>query len=60
MRIGTRPRSPTTRRTTSSGRPRWGMKSIRLIAPLPSAVPDGGRDRDRTCDPYHVKVVLFR
>jgi hypothetical protein len=20
----------------------------------------GGRDRDRTCDPYHVKVVLFR
>jgi hypothetical protein len=23
-------------------------------------IPDGGRDRDRTCDPYHVKVVLFR
>ena len=21
---------------------------------------NGGRDRDRTCDPYHVKVVLFR
>ena len=21
---------------------------------------DGGRDRDRTCDPYHVKVVLYR
>jgi hypothetical protein len=20
---------------------------------------DGGRDRDRTCDPYHVKVVSF-
>lgn len=20
----------------------------------------GGRDRDRTCDPYHVKVVLSR
>jgi hypothetical protein len=20
----------------------------------------GGRDRDRTCDPYHVKVVLYR
>ena len=20
----------------------------------------GGHDRDRTCDPYHVKVVLFR
>jgi len=20
----------------------------------------GGCDRDRTCDPYHVKVVLFR
>jgi hypothetical protein len=25
-----------------------------------SAWKDGGRDRDRTCDPYHVKVVLFR
>ena len=22
--------------------------------------PNGGRDRDRTCDPYHVKVVLYR
>jgi hypothetical protein len=21
---------------------------------------NGGRDRDRTCDPYHVKVVLIR
>jgi hypothetical protein len=21
---------------------------------------DGGRDRDRTCDPLHVKEVLFR
>ena len=21
---------------------------------------DGGRDRDRTCDPYDVNVVLFR
>ena len=21
---------------------------------------DGGRDRDRTCDPFHVKEVLFR
>jgi hypothetical protein len=21
---------------------------------------DGGHDRDRTCDPYHVKVVLSR
>jgi hypothetical protein len=21
---------------------------------------NGGRDRDRTCDPYHVKVVLYR
>jgi hypothetical protein len=20
----------------------------------------GARDRDRTCDPYHVKVVLYR
>jgi hypothetical protein len=27
---------------------------------LASAGEDGGRDRDRTCDPYHVKVVLFR
>src|SRR5262245_4785319 len=25
-----------------------------------SAEKHGGRDRDRTCDPYHVKVVLFR
>lgn len=22
--------------------------------------PDGGRDRDRTCDPFHVKEVLSR
>ena len=21
---------------------------------------NGGRDRDRTCDPFHVKEVLFR
>src|SRR5262245_18499328 len=21
-------------------------------------IPDGGRDRDRTCDPYHVKKAL--
>jgi hypothetical protein len=21
---------------------------------------DGGRDRDRTCDPYDVNVVLYR
>jgi hypothetical protein len=27
---------------------------------LLSQVVPGGRDRDRTCDPYHVKVVLFR
>jgi hypothetical protein len=25
-----------------------------------SAGADGGHDRDRTCDPYHVKVVLSR
>ena len=25
-----------------------------------SRAKDGGRDRDRTCDPYHVKVVLSR
>ena len=27
---------------------------------LASRAKDGGRDRDRTCDPYHVKVVLSR
>jgi hypothetical protein len=27
---------------------------------LESSRDSGGRDRDRTCDPYHVKVVLFR
>jgi hypothetical protein len=27
---------------------------------LEKSRPNGGRDRDRTCDPYHVKVVLFR
>ena len=27
---------------------------------LPGGQTDGGRDRDRTCDPYHVKVVLYR
>jgi hypothetical protein len=28
---------------------------------LPGILADnGGRDRDRTCDPYHVKVVLSR
>ena len=25
-----------------------------------AALADGGHDRDRTCDPYHVKVVLSR
>ncbi len=25
-----------------------------------AASADGGHDRDRTCDPYHVKVVLSR
>lgn len=25
-----------------------------------SRAKDGGHDRDRTCDPYHVKVVLSR
>ena len=29
----------------------------KLLIPLYS---NGGRDRDRTCDPYHVKVVLYR
>ncbi|GAG75441.1 unnamed protein product, partial [marine sediment metagenome] len=24
------------------------------------ACSDGGRDRDRTCDPYDVNVVLYR
>jgi hypothetical protein len=27
---------------------------------LEKSAKSGGRDRDRTCDPYHVKVVLFR
>jgi hypothetical protein len=27
---------------------------------LSAALADGGHDRDRTCDPYHVKVVLSR
>jgi hypothetical protein len=31
---------------------------VKLAVPDPRK--DGGRDRDRTCDPYHVKVVLFR
>jgi hypothetical protein len=26
----------------------------------PNPHQNGGRDRDRTCDPYHVKVVLYR
>ena len=26
----------------------------------PEGRSDGGHDRDRTCDPYHVKVVLSR
>jgi hypothetical protein len=33
----------------------------RCVLRLPTATPDssanGGRDRDRTCDPYHVKVL---
>jgi hypothetical protein len=34
---------------------------VRGSAQAPVAgVSHGGRDRDRTCDPYHVKVVLFR
>ena len=28
--------------------------------PVISEASAGGRDRDRTCDPYHVKVVLYR
>ncbi len=33
-------------------RPLWGR--------LRRGPYNGGRDRDRTCDPYHVKVVLSR
>ena len=34
---------------------------IRVLEKSVSSQEDnGGRDRDRTCDPYHVKVVLFR
>ena len=35
----------------------------RVVADMRSSKkpsPHGGRDRDRTCDPYHVKVVLYR
>src|SRR6185312_1312288 len=34
----------------------FGAASFSLL----SRAKDGGRDRDRTCDPYHVKVVLSR
>ncbi len=32
----------------------------RASRPRSVAPEAGGRDRDRTCDPYHVKVVLYR
>ena len=35
-------------------------KMVGSIQYHPSLGKDGGRDRDRTCDPYHVKVVLSR
>jgi hypothetical protein len=35
-------------------------QACRNVGRLASFAKDGGCDRDRTCDPYHVKVVLFR
>ena len=32
----------------------------RRLAAWAGAVQFGGRYKDRTCDPYHVKVVLYR
>ena len=40
--------SPLLRRVINGPRP--GLNRVEI----------GGRDRDRTCDPYHVKVVLYR
>jgi hypothetical protein len=37
----------------------WTAKPHLLKHPL-NQILNGGRDRDRTCDPYHVKVVLSR
>jgi hypothetical protein len=42
---------------------RAGLVAIgarRMPQSLGSSRKNGGRDRDRTCDPYHVKVVLSR
>jgi integrase len=39
------------------------LEAIGIRSPEKSMISQGvhgGRDRDRTCDPYHVKVVLFR
>jgi hypothetical protein len=43
----------------------WAKPSIagqqtRADVHLSGTVPDGGRDRDRTCDPSRVKGVLYR
>jgi len=37
-----------------------GLADVHRSAPQGAAKSDGGRYRDRTCDPYHVKVVLYR
>ena len=43
------------------GRSGSGSGFLVLVrAPIRNLGLDGGRDRDRTCDPYHVKVVLYR
>ena len=44
-------------RRTSENPPSHGCRVHPFFA---LRIKDGGRDRDRTCDPYHVKVVLFR
>jgi hypothetical protein len=52
-------------RDIKQGMSAWLEKELGTLArtfPKREANKDlrGGRDRDRTCDPYHVKVVLFR
>ena len=37
-----------------------GLAKAALAGKVSSTGRSGGRDRDRTCDPYHVKVVLYR
>ncbi len=42
-------------------RPAFETRSLKFDRQKGSSIESrGGRDRDRTCDPYHVKVVLYR